>query len=36
MNRGQAMEYLMTYGWTILLVIIIGLVILRSGVLGAY
>ena len=36
MNRkGQgAMEYLMTYGWAILVVIIVGIVLWQSGVFG--
>ena len=34
-NRGQgAMEYLMTYGWAILVVIIVGIVLWQSGVFG--
>lgn len=33
MRRGQgAMEYLMTYGWAILIVIIVGVVLWKSGV----
>lgn len=34
-NKGQgALEYLLTYGWAILVVIIVGLVLWRSGVFG--
>ncbi len=34
-NKGQgAMEYLMTYGWAILVVIIVGIVLWQSGVFG--
>ncbi len=33
--KGQgAMEYLMTYGWAILIVIIVGIVLWQSGVFG--
>ncbi len=35
MRKGQgAMEYLMTYGWAILIVIIVGIVLWQSGVFG--
>lgn len=35
MRKGQgAMEYLMTYGWAILIVIIVGIVLFRSGLFG--
>jgi len=34
-RKGQgALEYLMTYGWAILVVVIVGLVLWRSGVFG--
>jgi uncharacterized protein (UPF0333 family) len=34
-SKGQgAMEYLMTYGWAILVVIIVGIVLWQSGVFG--
>jgi len=34
-KKGQgAMEYLMTYGWAILVVIIVGIVLWQSGVFG--
>ncbi len=35
MKKAQgALEYLMTYGWAILVVVIVGLVLWRSGVFG--
>ena len=35
MRKGQgAMEYLMTYGWAILVVVIVGIVLWRSGIFG--
>lgn len=34
-NRGQAtMEYLATYGWAVLIIVVIGVVIWQSGVLS--
>ena len=35
MKRGQgAMEYLMTYGWAILVVLIVGIVLWKTGLFG--
>ena len=35
MKKGQgAMEYLMTYGWAILVVIIVGIVLWKTGLFG--